>query len=108
VLVHYVTCLCEESLFVYIKVNKIDVKIIDALVLLLQQRVFFCNNNTNIEHIILLFKQEYILFVRKSRDWTTRVCINHCLSSCVLLAFHLILGSSRVNHSFKSAGVLLY
>jgi hypothetical protein len=41
VLVHYVTYLCEESLIVYIKVNKIDVKIVDALVLLLQQRVFF-------------------------------------------------------------------
>jgi hypothetical protein len=39
VLVHYVTCLCEESLFVYIRVNKIYVKIVDALVLLLQQRV---------------------------------------------------------------------
>ena len=40
-LVHYVTCLCEESLFVYIKINKIDVKIVDTLVLLLQQRVCF-------------------------------------------------------------------
>ena len=38
-LVHYVTCLCEESLSVYIRVNKIDVKIVGALVLLLQQRV---------------------------------------------------------------------